>query len=94
MGLFEKLLGLETPVVRVHAFKAVLCEIQRGKITANAARTAFGLTVAERDEAALVVAEITAGRLTFAELDDVLLLANSGKFYNTVATLKARLGVS
>lgn len=93
MGLYEKILGLETPQVPVHAFQAAVNEVRAGKLTANQVRTAFGLTVAERDEAAALVALVTAGTLTAKEVDDVLLLANSGLFYNTVNTLKARLGV-
>lgn len=94
MGLYEKLLGLELPQLPAHAFQSAVNEYQRGKLTANQVKTAFNLTNAERDEAGLLVAEITAGNLTAKEVDDILLLANMGYFYTTVSSLKARLGVS
>lgn len=58
MALYARLIGTERPKIPIHAFMAALGEIERGKMTAADAITAFALSAAEQTEAATLIAKI------------------------------------
>ena len=74
---------------------AVIAEFQRAQLTGAQARDAFTppLDSTEQTQAQALVDEITAGNITFKELHDVLLMAESAMPpYDTEAAVKTRLG--
>jgi hypothetical protein len=109
MGLYERILRLEEPKLPVHAFQSVAAEWARGNLTGAQANTIIGaLTGVPLDatavaEATALVATVPTGStatnkadraLRLNEIDQVLLLADAkAPGYDTVAALKARLGV-
>lgn len=94
MGLYERLLRIEEPKIPAHQFMAALGELKRGRVTAPVLAAAFALDVAEQAEAATLFDRFSGGApLTSGELHEVLLLAEAGLAYNTVTSLKNRLGV-
>lgn len=94
MSIYPRITGEDPASLEWHALKGAIAEVRRGKTTAIVVRTAFGLTVAERDEITALVNLITAGTLTMDEVDDVMLLANTHKIYVTAVDVKTRLGVT
>lgn len=94
MALYDRLLGT-VPKIPVHQFAAALGEIKRGRVTALQVATSFGLDAGEQTEAATLFARFNdlVDPLTSAELHEVLLLAEQGRAYGTVTSLKNRLGV-
>jgi hypothetical protein len=95
MGLYERILRLEEPKLPVHAFQAALAERKRGKVTAQQIVSTFQLDAAATADAVALNARFDdlVNPLTGPEVHDVLLLADAGLAYQTVATLKSRLGV-
>jgi hypothetical protein len=93
MGLYERLCGEEEPKLPVHQFYAVVAEVQRGQITAATGALALGLDAAEQVEVGVLVARVTGGFLTHAEVEQVLMLGEFQLVYTTAADVKARLGV-
>lgn len=104
MGLYARLMGFEPFKIPIHQFQALMGEFARGTLTGAQTQTAIEalsgapLSPAEVTEAQALLASI-AGSLSAKlarakEIDDVLLLAESGTPpYNTIAAIKARLGV-
>jgi hypothetical protein len=106
MGLYERLLGTTADEkITVHQFQAVMGERARGALATNAAaRDAINsilqqdLSASEEQEAITLLNTIagsaTAKLARAKEIDDVLLLAESGVTgYATPAQVKTRLGV-
>lgn len=93
MGLYERLTNLEEPKLSIHAFVGCAAEWVRGRMNANQAKAALGLSAAEGNEALTLVNRVTSGALSREEVQDVLLMAEQQTFYATVAAIKARLGV-
>ncbi len=96
MGLYERILRLEEPKIAVHGFMAALAEAKRGRITLIQLRNLFNLTEADVTDLQALRDRFDdlIGPLGGVELHDVLLLADAGLEYTTVAALKARLGVA
>jgi hypothetical protein len=94
VGLYERLLGLSEPKLPVHQFTAAMGEVRRGKVSPATVAAAFQLDAAEQAETGTLSARFNdAPPLTSVELHEVLCLAEQGRAYGTVATLKTRLGV-
>ena len=94
MALYDRLLRLAEPPIPVHQFIAAAAEVAKGNMTNNQAKTAFGLSTAEGNEALTLIARVQNGQLTRTEIHDVLLLAETRiPPYDTVAAVKTRLGV-
>jgi len=95
MGLYERILRLEEPKIPVHAFMAALAERKRGQITGANIVTLFDLDATATTEVIALNARFddVVTPLTGVEVHDVLLLADAGLGYTTVAALKNRLGV-
>lgn len=94
MSLYARLLDLEEPKLPVHQFMAAMGELKRGHVTAPVLAAAFNLDAGEQTEAATLFARFNdLTPLTSLELHEVLLLAETGLAYGTVASLKNRLGV-
>lgn len=95
MGLYERLLKLEEPRLSVHGFMAALGEKKRGRVSAAQITASFNLSAAEQTEAAALYSRFddAVNPLTSVEVHEVLLLAQEGRAYVTVAALKNRLGV-
>lgn len=96
MGLYERLIGIEEPVIRVHPFCALMTERKRGQVTNQQIIDAFALTAGEQTELVALWNRVSANQLTGPEVHDVLLIAQQARFaglYDTVARVKTRLGV-
>ncbi len=97
MSLAERLIGIgitETiPKISVHQFMALLAERKRNRVTNQQVIDILGLDDQEQTELLAVWAKVNNNSLTATELHDVLLLAEAGMAYTTVAALRTRLGV-
>lgn len=104
MGIYERLMGLAEPKLSVHSFMAAMQEYMLNNMTGTQATAAFGLSTAEQTEALALrdrlLTESSASsnlqrRLKAIELENVLVLAETQTApYETVAAVKARLGVT
>ena len=108
MGLYERLLKLETPAIPIHEFFATMQEYMLGNVTGGEATAAFNLSAGEQTEALALRDRILLEssnnanlqrRLKAIELENVLIVARSaiGPYADPgtrVATVKARLGVT
>src|SRR5689334_9823048 len=97
MGFYDRLIGTGPagePHLPVHQFHAACAEIVRGNLTAAQMADVFGLSASEKAEAQTLVLRVTGGQLNSDEVHQVCLLAEYGIAYTTVATIKARFGVS
>lgn len=100
MGLYERLMGLETPKLSVHEFMGVMQEIALGNMTGAQGVTAFGLSASESTEAStlqsVIAAQPTATdkKLKAMEFERVLMVAEQRIVpFNTPALVKTRFGV-
>lgn len=102
MPLYERILGSAQPKISPHTFMSVMQEYMLGNVTGAQAATALGLDAVEQADALALrdrlLTESSANaslarRLKAIELENVLILAESGVHYTTVAAIKARLGV-
>lgn len=93
MALYERLMGLAEPKLHVHQFYALAAETVRGHFTGAQAGALLGLDVDEQAEAQTLIQRVTGGQLTAEEVHQVLILAEEGLGYATVAEVKTRLGV-
>lgn len=94
MALYERLMGIETPKIPVHDFYSMLAERKRGQVTNAQVIAAFSLSASEQVELLALWARVNNNLISAAEVDDVLILAESMIApYNTAATVKTRLGV-
>lgn len=94
MALYERILRLEEPHIPVHAFMAAMAEQRRGRVTGAQVATAFELDASAQQDAIALQNRFSGGNpITGVELHDILLLADAGLAYTTVAALKNRLGV-
>ena len=96
MGLYERLMEIETPKISVHNFMAVLAERKRGFITTNQVITNLALSTAEQTELQRLVARVLdlVTPLTAIEIHDVLIMSEHGGVpYTTVEAVKTRFGV-
>jgi hypothetical protein len=95
---------IEEPGIAVHTFFAVMQEYALGRITGAQATAILGLSAGEATDAnnmlTVILAQSSADgglsrRAKAAEFENVLILAeNRVAGYNTVAAIKARLGVA
>jgi hypothetical protein len=62
MGLYDRLLGLESPRIPMHDFIGAMGELERGKITTQQAIDLFTLSAGEQTEATTLLAKIVPPR--------------------------------
>lgn len=107
MAIYDRMMGLAESKIPVHQFMGAVQEVVLGNMSVVQAATAFELSAAEQTEAGALRDRIlqepagsgaTAGvprRLKAMEFERVLMMAEVGIApFNTVAAVKARLGVS
>jgi hypothetical protein len=104
VALYDRILGIVEPKIPVHQFQAALAEFGRNRLTGAQAQAIIEFTSgAPLDAAGVTEAQTLLGTVTgsasarlarVTEIDHVLLLAESkAPGYDTVALVKARLGV-
>ncbi len=95
--MYTRILRLSEPKIAVHGLSAALYEVAAGTKLAADVIAAFTLDATGTTELTTLLTTIT-GNLAakaqrVAEIHFILMAAESGLWYTTVATLKARLGV-
>jgi hypothetical protein len=104
VGLYDRLIGTESPKIPVHQFQATLGEFARNRMNGAQAQAAIEfVSGAPLDQTATAEAQTLLGTVSgsatarlarVTEIDHVLMLAEVGvSGYNTAALLKTRLGV-
>lgn len=87
MGLYERLMHLETPHIPAHSFMAALGEYERGFMTPAQITAAFTLSPAEQTEAAALLAKILTAPEGYS-LGAFVTLTNVGTAYDTTQPAK------
>lgn len=95
MPFYERLIGIEEPKIAVHQYVAAVHESQRGKLSKQTIADLFLLDADEKVESDRLADRFVAvvSPITGEETQEILLLAEARLMYNTVESLKARLGV-
>lgn len=91
MPLIERLMGLESPKLPVHAFMSSLGEIERGQMTSQQVIATFGLDAAAQAEASSLIAKVVTP-LESISLGGLVTLTNVGATYDAIAASKG-LGI-
>jgi hypothetical protein len=100
MGLYDRILGLEQPKIPVHAFGAALQERALGNVTTAQLVNAFALDATAQADLTTLFATLpnnattTQKFLRAIEVENVMILGESGIAFTTVAAIKDRLGVT
>lgn len=83
MGLYEKLLGLETPRIGVHLLQGLMGEVERGQLTLAQASSILALSQSEETEALDLLARLVYPRecVTFG---GQITLTNIGTTYDGI----------
>jgi hypothetical protein len=94
MSLYTRLMGLSDPKISLHAWRSLLAERKRGKVTNQDVIDAFQLSAGEQTELTTLWGRINNDLITVDEVDDTLICAEHGlAVYDTEAKVKTRLGV-
>lgn len=94
MALIERLMGIDDhDKLPVHQFTGGLAEYVRGHATAQQVIDLFALDADDQTEAQTLLDRVNNGTLTREEVEDVLLLAEQRRGYDTPATVRNRLGI-
>lgn len=96
MALYDRLVAHDNTKIPIHTFMSVVSEIVRGQMTIAETETAFSIPSNDPDWTALINKvngiNTAANRLLFLhELEQVLIIGESGIKYTTVAAAKTRL---
>ncbi len=98
-GLFEQLTGIgetgkQIRRVSSHDLVAMVSEVQRGIVVAADAKASLGLTDQAAADVGGIVTEVEAGRISAAEVRDVLdLVASRRAPYDDKTFTRTRLGL-
>ena len=87
MGLYERLLSIESPRISVHSFTSALSELERGKMTASELATAFTLSAGEQVEAATLLTKLYETPEAYP-MGAFVTLTNVGTTYDTTGASK------
>lgn len=87
MGLYERLVGTQSPKIGVHSWMAALGEFERGKMTSQQIINAFALDAGEQTQATAMLGLIQPPPETVA-LGAFNILTNVGAAYDTLAAAK------
>ena len=87
MGLYDRLIGLESPGIGVHGFIGVLGELERGKLTRADVIAWYALTAAEQAELDTLTAKMRALPESYP-LGAFVTLTNVGATYDAIGAAK------
>jgi len=84
MALYERILGLEEPKIPIHAFSALLGELDRGKVTQTEVASIFGLDVLAQADLSGLVAQYEQP-LESISVGGFVTLTNIGTTYDAIS---------
>lgn len=83
MALYPRLIGSSGPKIPVHQFMALLAEVEKGKITSEAAIGILNLDAGEQAEAGTLISRIVTP-LESISLGNLVTLTNIGNTYDAI----------